>query len=102
MGSGNNNVGVCFMYDSVNGIFRPVSVVLPDNMRLTTRFSIEKVIFNDPATIIYWNDGTKTVVKCQPGDTFEKEKGFMLAVMKKVCGNNGAYNELIKRWCYDE
>lgn len=25
---------------------------------------IKKVIFNDPATIVLWNDGTKTVVKC--------------------------------------
>ncbi len=25
---------------------------------------IEKVIFNDPATIVIWKDKTKTVVKC--------------------------------------
>lgn len=35
---------------------------------------IKKVIFNDPATIILWKDGTKTVVKCQEGDTYDKEK----------------------------
>lgn len=27
---------------------------------------IKKVIFNNPATIVLWNDGTKTVVKAQP------------------------------------
>ena len=26
---------------------------------------IENVIFNDPATIVFWDDGTKTVVKAQ-------------------------------------
>ena len=39
-------------------------------------FKIEKVIFNDPATIVIWADGSKTVVKCQEGDVFDKEKGL--------------------------
>ena len=30
---------------------------------INTKSKIKKVIFNDPATIIFWNDGTKTVVK---------------------------------------
>lgn len=25
---------------------------------------VERVIFNHPATIIFWKDGSKTVVKC--------------------------------------
>ena len=29
------------------------------------KLKIERVIFNAPATIVFWNDGTKTVVKCQ-------------------------------------
>lgn len=58
----------------------------------------KKVIFNDPATIVYWKDGTKTVVKCQPGDTFDKEKGLAMALAKKVLGNKGNYNEYFKRW----
>lgn len=57
----------------------------------------EKVIFNKPATIVYWNDGTKTVVKCQNGEEFDPEKGIALCYMKKICGNTGRYNELIKK-----
>ena len=30
-----------------------------------TAASIKKVIFNPPATVVYWSDGSKTVVKCQ-------------------------------------
>ena len=41
------------------------------------------VIFNNPATIVYWNDGTKTVVKCQPGDVFSAEAGLTTAMLKK-------------------
>ena len=59
---------------------------------------IEKVIFNNPATIVYWHDGTKTVVKAQNGEPFDKEKGLAMAFMKKVCGNKGNYNEIFKEF----
>lgn len=49
--------------------------------------SIKKVIYNDPATIIFWSDGTKTVVKCMEGENYDPEKGFMAAVTKKVFGD---------------
>lgn len=44
-------------------------------------------IFNPPATICYWTDGTRTVVKCQEGDTYSPEAGLALCYMKKVLGN---------------
>lgn len=59
---------------------------------------IEKVIFNDPATIVYWNDGTKTVVKCQDDDRFDKEKGLAMAIVKKLFGNKGNYNKIFKKY----
>lgn len=59
---------------------------------------IEKVIFNNPATIVYWNDGTKTVVKCQEGDFFDKEKGLAMAIIKKMYGNKGSYNKVFDKW----
>lgn len=46
-----------------------------------------KVIFNNPATIVIWNDGTKTIVKKQKGDRYDKEKGLALCYMKKALGN---------------
>ncbi len=57
------------------------------------------VIFNDPATIVYWADGTKTVVKVQNDEPFDKEKGLLAAFMKKLHGNTGYYNEIIKYFC---
>lgn len=63
---------------------------------------IEKVIFNDPATIIIWKDETKTVVKCQEGDSFDPEKGFAMAIVKKALGNQGNYCETVKKWTGDE
>ena len=50
--------------------------------------TIKNVIFNDPATIVMWSDGTKTVVKCGENDTFDPEKGIAMCCMKKLLGTN--------------
>lgn len=59
---------------------------------------IKDVIFNDPATIVFWADGTKTVVKCQEDDIFDPEKGLAMAISKKALGNKGNYCNEIKKW----
>lgn len=69
-------------------------------MTVTTRTEhypkIDKVIFNDKTTIVFWNDHTKTVVKCQDGDTFSEEAGIALCFMKKMLGNKGNYNKVLR------
>lgn len=50
--------------------------------------TIKNVIFNDPATIVMWSDGTKTVVKCGENDIFDPEKGVAMCCMKKLLGTN--------------
>lgn len=60
--------------------------------------TIKKVIFHDPATIIYWEDGTKTVVKVQNGEKFDPEKGMAMAICKKTHGNDGRYYEAFKKF----
>ena len=59
---------------------------------------VKRVIFNDPATIILWTDGTKSVVKCQNGEPFDAEKGFALAYLKKLLGNKNEFNKEIHKW----
>ena len=58
---------------------------------------IERVIFNDPATIVFWKDGTKTVVKAT-NEPFDKEKGLAMAISKKYFGNNGNYYDIFKEF----
>lgn len=65
------------------------------------RLDIKKVIFNDPATIVMWADGTKTVVKCSENDIFDPEKGLAMAITKKALGNQGNYHKVIKKWTKD-
>ena len=59
---------------------------------------IDRVIFNDPATIILWNDGSKTVVKRSDDDIWDSEKGFCMAIIKKLYGNTS----FIKRFMEPE
>lgn len=63
----------------------------------TAIIGIRKVIFNDPATVIFWNDGSKTVVKAD-GEAFDPEKGMAMAISKKMLGNEGNYYDVFKKW----
>lgn len=63
------------------------------------KLEIKKVIFNDPATIILWNDNTKTIVKCDSNDKFDFEKGLAMAIAKKMLGDNKSkYYDIFKKW----
>lgn len=56
---------------------------------------ITKVLSSDPATIVFWKDGTKTVVKCQEGDTYDLEKGILYAIIRKVYGEGRNYTDIL-------
>ena len=66
------------------------------------RVKIRDVIFSDPATVVFWSDNTKTVVKARGGEKYDKEKGLAMAIIKKITGNAGNYYEIFKEWCGDE
>ena len=59
--------------------------------------SIKNVIFNDPATIVFWSDDTKTIVKAE-NEPFDPEKGLAMAIAKKSLGNKGNYYDEFKKW----
>ena len=61
---------------------------------------IREVIYNDPAVVVIWNDGTKTVSKCDYGDNFNPEFGLILCVLKKVIGNEQVA-KLLMNWIPD-
>lgn len=86
---------------------------------------IKDVKFNNPATIVWWADGTKTVVTCmdniakvmvkdkdgndvivskpRPADTYDKYIGLAMCVAKKALGNKANFNTEISKWIrYDE
>lgn len=54
--------------------------------------TIKKIMYKPPATIIFWNDGTKTVAVCEKGDVYNRELGFALCVLKKKYGNKKVHD----------
>lgn len=51
------------------------------NTKKSVYYPIKKVIFNPPATIVFWENGSKTVVKAQ-GEAFDPEKGLAMAISR--------------------
>ena len=57
-----------------------------------------KIIINEKkkTTVAIWGDGSKTVVKCQPGDKFDAEKGIAMCFVKRSFNNRGCYNDWMR------
>lgn len=57
-----------------------------------------KIIINEKkkTTVAIWGDGSKTVVKCQPGDEFDAEKGIAMCFVKRSFNNRGCYNDWMR------
>lgn len=70
------------------------------NTKPSTPPTITNVIFNPPATIVFWSDKTKTVVKCDYDlEPYDPEKGIAMAISKKLYGNNKyEYYNTFKHW----
>lgn len=64
-------------------------------MRNVVDLSPKQVIFNPPATIVYWEDGTKTVVKAD-NDVFSEEFGYAMACMRKIYGSRAEFKAQFK------
>lgn len=70
------------------------------NKRL--RGMITKVTFSGDWTIVKWSDGTITKSVRREDDAYDKEKGFLVCVAKKLFDNKGSvFNEVMKKWCDD-
>ena len=82
-----------------NGGFRINKFYFDEYKNVNRLPQIKKVIYNDPATIILWADGTKTVVQCQKGDDYDPEKGLAMAIAKKALGNTSRkLNDVLHKW----
>lgn len=57
---------------------------------------IEKVIHNNPKTVVIWSDKTKTIVSCGKDAEFDEYVGFTAAVMKKIFGSNTKVKKIMK------
>lgn len=82
----------------MNDIFK--EYIMEDVMRtneMLYRYGLipTKIIYNPPATIVFWADGTKTVVKCCEENEYNEYYGFLCALGKKMFGTNSYLKKLI-------
>lgn len=94
-------IGTCG-YKNYSDYKKLVNSLYGDAGLLSSTKYVKNVIFNDPATIVFWVDGSKTVVKCGENDTFDPEKGLAMAIAKRALGNQGNYYNHIKKWLLEE
>ncbi len=57
----------------------------------------EKVIFSGPATIAIFPDGSKSIAKCSDNDAYDKEKGLLMCMAKRVWGSKTV--DVLEEWC---
>lgn len=63
---------------------------------------IRNVYFNYPYTIVIWKDGSKTKIKCQEDDIYDKEKGLALCIIKHIFGDTNYFNEIFKTFIKED
>lgn len=66
------------------------------------RMNIPKsVIFNNPATIVFWKDGSKTISKAH-NEAFDPEKGLAICYAKKALGDgyeaSKKFDRIVKKY----
>lgn len=74
----------------------PGAFFFVDEHNILKTIYIKKVIYNRPATIVFWSDGTKTVSKCVAPDTYNKETGLVICILKKL--SNKSLKNLFESW----
>lgn len=84
--------GPCDLTSDRDGNWRIRSGALYPRCEGKKTAAIKDVIFAPPATIVYWSDGSKTVVKCSEKDVFDPEKGLAMAIAKRCGGNKEIQN----------
>ena len=86
-------------------ITEPISICFDNNpveivSESIAEVFITKVIYNNPATIVFWSDDTKTVCKCRKPDTYNPETGLIICCLKKLVGGVEV-SRLINSWMLD-
>ena len=87
-------------YDSSKFFFpnsNYLQMTVSNNIGEQNLVEIKNVVFNPPATIVFWTDNSKTVVKAE-NEIFDPEKGLAMAIAKKALANKGNYYETFKKW----
>ena len=100
--------GAFYYYDAWEDEWTPCNCIttttLPftvESVKGTSIIQIKNVIFHPPATIVFWEDGTKTVCKVKEGEIFDRWTGLAMCICKKMMGSE-TFHHVFKTWCNEE
>lgn len=98
--STNDSYWTC-MSNNSKSVWRDMLSNTTTNLYVVTALrceDIEKVIFNDPATVMLFKDGTKVVVKKKADEEWNPVIGLTMCMAKYACGNDESFHKIIKKW----
>lgn len=58
---------------------------------------VKRIIHSGPCTIVFWEDNTKTVVRCSENDIYDEYSAFCSALAIKLYGTNSHLKKVIER-----
>lgn len=91
LGGNPSNISVARYIQTMNGIWAPLNTTT-----INENIELEKYIINENATILFWDDETKTISKRHKEDEFDKELGFLYAYFyKKYKGNKASMKRVL-------
>lgn len=91
------DAGICEKEELRKEILSKMATIKVAKTKNFYSLNVSKIIFNPPATIVFWEDGTKTVVKCSAEDEFNEYYGFLAALGKKVYESNSQIKKLFDK-----
>lgn len=77
------------------------TVKTSEKEKKTMDFRVKKIMHNGPATIVFWKDNTKTVVRLKEGDRYDPYAAFTAAVAKRLYGKTMKISEVVDRYSKD-
>lgn len=62
---------------------------------------IERVLHDEPATVMFFSDGTKTVAICGKDEVYDREKGILVCLAKRLISSKNM-NYILHEFSKDE
>ena len=87
---------------SFNSICRTYSTGGVREFREIPKLENIQIKFYGKTTVVFWGDKSKTVVRQNDEDSYDKEKAIAMCFMKKYLGNTGKYNNVFKKFINEE
>ncbi|MBO5712181.1 MAG: hypothetical protein J6R47_05015 [Acholeplasmatales bacterium] len=82
--------------DKAGPIFSGSFDIYNKKKQMVETIYIKEVIYNNPVTVVFWSDGTKTISKCGKGDSYNEETGLLYCIIKKLSTNS--LDKLFEEW----